>query len=391
MTMQTATTTLENEKALQRRQLQLPLEEKIQIFDQLATELESGIPLVTALQTRVRTIDHFKDTAQDPLAFLLSGKPQGEEFIRELASLVADLGQPLHTAAQQFPAVFDPQFLAILNAAQQTGRYGLALRRQVDYLTEQKILKDHLKSVLRYPVFVFVVAIVVLAVALIKIVPGFTVLYEGLLGKAEFHWTTQLVLDISAFASTNWPVMMIGLAGSFLGYFWFRQTNPNVRRMEDQFWLRFPRLNRYIALIDTVNFLSTFILLREAGETMTNAFALAVEAMSNSELREAGQEAALNFERGTPQYIHLSLATMHPVFSEASSLYAQLKSYEEHASLAQLERYVKLLKHNANCVRDELASYVQPVSLVVVGIIVGFLVFSLYLPLFELIGKFASR
>ncbi|HNB71621.1 MAG TPA: type II secretion system F family protein, partial [Acidobacteriota bacterium] len=184
-TMQPTSTTLENEKALQRRQIQLPLEEKIQIFDQLATELESGIPLVTALQSRVRTIEHFKDTTQDPLAFLLSGKPQGEEFIRELASLVADLGQPLHTAAQQFPAVFDPQFLAILNAAQQTGRYGLALRRQVDYLTEQKILKDHLKSVLRYPVFVFVVAIVVLAVALIKIVPGFTLLYEGLLGKAE--------------------------------------------------------------------------------------------------------------------------------------------------------------------------------------------------------------
>lgn len=377
-------------KLQERNAITLPLEEKIYIFDQLATELDSGTPLSTAFQSRVKDFDNLQVKHTDRRAFIVSGKPRGEQFFREMNILLGDLGKPFNEAARQFPGVFDPQFLALIEAAQRTGQYGPILRRQSQFLTEQKQLQDHIKSVMRYPVLVLLVAIAVMVLAFAVIMPGFLQIYEGLQVDQQFHWTTELIISITRFFKDFWPVFLLLIICGCVAYLWLRKNLPTVREMEDRILLRIPKVNRYFVLVNLLSFFYSFILLREAGETLTKSFVLAVEAMGNSELRDAGREAARNFEMGVPQFMYLALAQTHPIFSEASSVYAQLKSYEEYAQLDQLERYTKILKHNADQIRDELSSYVQPVLLLLLGGLVGFLVFSLYIPMFEVIAKLSK-
>lgn len=384
--------TPEQEKSTMRRQITVSLEELILVLDQLGTEWQAGKTLNEIISDRIRLFDLYGQQGLKAKAFLISGKPRSEPLWRELNLLVCDLGRPLNEAAREFPGVFDPQFCTLLDAAQHTGNYPSLLKRQAQLLREQKQVRDQVKATLRYPMIVLVVAVVVIALAVLMIVPAFKTIYEGLLGHDEQPWMTQLVLDFSDMMVKSWPVILLVIGVGFFGYRWLRRNLPSVREGEDWFKLRIPVINRYVALVNMIEFWQVFILLREAGETLPKSLALAIEAMGNSEMRNAARIGSENFEAGVVQCMYLALARTHDIFSEGSSFYEQMRGYEtSHGALDVLERYINLLKQEATRLQEEIVSYIQPVALLVIGGVVGFLVAALYLPLFVLIGKLAGH
>ncbi len=375
-----------------RRAITLSIDEKLSFFTRLAASVDSGKGIPGFLLSEIELHDLLQKTKPDSRAFLLSGKPsQGrEQLVRELGHLMLELGVAFASAAQHFPGVFDPYLVAVLNAAEKTGDYGPVLRRYVKNLIDRKNMRDTLINAMIYPALVLVVALVVIVLFMVVIVPGFSNIYEGLLGEAQFHWATQFVISTSNLMVGYWPILLIG-SGALLFGAWFGHKNiPQVKEFEHRAMLATPVIGTLVAQVDAFNFLTTFTMLVSAGGLLTESAELAADALINSELREAARKGGDHFTSGRTHSLAVAFATEHPIFSPASSFFNEMKTFEDTGRLEVLEKYADTLKYNADQTRDRLVKLIEPLSLFLLGGLVGFLVFALYMPMFELIGRLAK-
>ncbi|MBX7222969.1 MAG: type II secretion system F family protein [Blastocatellia bacterium] len=380
--------------AQKRREMYLPSDQKITFFNRASTSVEAGTSIPDFLRGEEKLLRMIKETNASALAFLLSGKPSPSTgaFITELTHMVCDLGFDFSKAALQFPGIFDQHLLALLHAAEKSGEYAPVLRRYVANLQQQKETRDAVIGAMIYPAMVIVVGILVVAIFLIWVIPAFSSIYEGLLGPGEsLPWMTVLVFDVSQLVAKYWYALGLGLAGSVAGYVWLRSKGSEVKLKEHEFLLRTPVLGAYFAQLDAVNYLSTFTMLRHSGALMTESAELAADSLMNLELRDAARRAVDTFTAGKVSTLAQALAVEHPVFSVASSFYNEMLSYERTGTIEALENYASLLKHNANQTRLRLLAIMPIFTIVILGGLVGFLVMSMYLPLFELIGKLALK
>lgn len=387
----TATASKTADQLADRRAITLSIDEKLSFFTRLAASVDSGKGIPGFLLSEVELYDLLQKTKPDSRAFLLSGKPsQGrEQLVRELAHLMLELGVAFAPASQHFPGVFDPYLVAVLNAAEKTGDYGPVLRRYVKNLIDRKNMRDTLINAMIYPALVLVVALIVIVLFMVVIVPGFSTIYEGLLGEAKFHWATQLVISTSDIMVGYWYLILAGVGAGVVAGWFGHQNVPQVKEFEHRAMLAIPVIGTLVAQVDAFNFLTTFTMLISAGGLLTESSELAADAIINSELRDAARKGSDHFTSGRTHSLAVAFASEHPVFSPASSFFNEMKTFEDTGRLEVLEKYADNLKYNADQTRDRLVKLIEPVSLFMLGGLVGFLVFALYMPMFELIGKLA--
>lgn len=385
----TQTRNYSNNQIEQWKSIQMSYRSRIDFLLRLARWIEASGSYSNWFQDQVEEFDRMKQIKVDPKAYKLSGRPEGEEFIRAFYELCRQ-GVPFSESVDFFPGVFSRRAMGILKIAHESRGFEKALRREAELLHKELKAKSQFIGAIIYPAVIIVTAIVFMFIVMTYVLPGFTLLYEGLLGNTEMHWTMQVMVRISNFLTTYWPILATAFVATIIGYPGLRRTVPQVIELEDELLLKIPVISTWILQMETSNFILSLCAVLEVIPGHTTAIQLASSVFANRTLRKKCELAAasLNVSHFT---IHDALAAYIPYYEASSTFYKAMRSIYDTGSTKELENYAVILEEEADATQERILQLIPHVLLILVGIVVGFAVFAVYIPLLELVGKMAAK
>ncbi len=228
---------------------------------QLATFIAAGVPITQALAVIA------EETRSKPLR-------------RAMRQVLEDLGEGLSVAESfsRYPKIFSPLYVNMVRAAELTGNLDQVLRRLDEHLTREDQVSKKIKNALSYPIVVLIMAAISVTVLVTFVLPRFQTLFAEF--KAELPATTQLLLAIAEFTSTQRVPLILGFVGLIAGYV-LSQRFERGRYVKDVIMLRIPVLGalaRYAAVARFARTLSTML---AAGVPVARSFDIVMASTSN--------------------------------------------------------------------------------------------------------------
>ncbi len=327
---------------------------------QLATLINSGIPLVRALRSISR--DHYD-----------------KNLARVINAVAADVqkGESLSDALANHPRVFDPVFVSLVKTGEVSGTLDKIMDQTAGYLERDETLKSKVEAALRYPTFVFSFALLVLLVMVLKIVPMFAKIYAQF--GVQLPLPTRILLAISGAATHNF-LILVGLAVA-AGIAWGRFARSEAGMLWlDRVKLNLPMFGPLIETYAISRFARTMGLLVASGTQMLHALKVIRPVPGNKVIEQAIDSVRRQVEEG----VALS-AAMSETGAFPEMLVQVTATGEETGQLdSLLGRTAEFYEQRVTASVDGLSSLVEPIAIVLVGGMVGVMLIALYLPIFSL-------
>ncbi len=327
---------------------------------QLAGLIGAGLPLERALTALVDEAEH-------------------ERQRHLLAALRAEVnaGAPLARAMAQHPRDFSPVYTAVIAAGEQGGHLGLVLERLADDLEERQTLKAKLIGAALYPAIVTVVAIVIVVFLVSYVVPQVASVFAG--SKQALPTLTVLMMALSQFVRAwgGWLLLALGLiaVGARLAL-----QNDGLRQKFDAAWLRLPLIGRLARGYNAARFAATLAMLAGAGVPILNALQAAAETLHNRAMRADAEDALVMVREGAPLAAALA---QKPRFPGLLAMFARMG--EQTGQLpAMLQRASAQLSAEVQRRALQLATVLEPLLIVVMGVVVLLIVLAVMLPIIQL-------
>lgn len=327
---------------------------------QIAGLVSSGLPLERALTA---LSDEAEDDRQrDLVAHLRSEVNAGSPFARALASA---------------PREFDDVYRAVVAAGEQSGALGAVLERLADDLEERQSLRAKLIGAALYPAIVSVIALVIVVFLVTYVVPQVASVFAS--SKRALPFLTIAMLAISAFLRSWGWLIVVGLAagGALLGY---SLRNAAFRERFDAAWLELPLIGRLARGYNAARFSGTLAMLAGAGVPILKALQAASETLSNRAMRADAMDALVQVREGAPLASALAGKKRFPGLL---AMFARLG--EQTGRLPQmLERAARQLATEVQRKAMQLATILEPLLIVVMGVVVMLIVLAVLLPIIQL-------
>lgn len=327
---------------------------------QLAGLVKAGMPLERALTALL------EDTE----------KPAQRDVVATLRAEV-HAGAPFGQALGQHPKQFSPIYLAVVSAGEQSGDLGLVLTRLADDLQEQQALQSKLLGAALYPAIVTLVAMVIVLFLMTYVVPQVAQVFVG--SKRALPPLTSLMLGISgALRSHGWILLL----AVFTSAVWLKVAlaNTSFRQKFDAAWLELPVLGKLARSYNTARFASTLAMLCAAGVPILKALQAAAETLANQAMRADALDALVLVREGTPLAQALRSKKRFPgllsMFAKLGEQTGQLPSMLSHAA-QQLQGEVQRRAL-------QLATLLEPLLIVAMGVVVMLIVLAVLLPIIQL-------
>ena len=327
---------------------------------QLAGLVSSGLPLERALSA-------------------LAEEAEKDEQRRLVASLRAEVnaGASFATALGQHPREFSPIYTGVIAAGEQSGQLGTVLESLADDLETREALKNKLIGASLYPAIVTVVAIVIVVFLVSYVVPQVAGVFAG--SKRALPFLTVVMLAISDFVR-NYGWLMLGLlvlAGVGLV---LARRNDALRLRMDAAWLRLPLVGRLARGYNAARFAATLAMLAAAGVPILRALQTAAETLSNRSMRADALDALVLVREGAPL---ASAVGSKKRFPPLVSMFARLG--EQTGQLpAMLDRAAKQLGDEVQRRAMHLATILEPLLIVGMGLVVMLIVLAVLMPIIQL-------
>jgi len=330
------------------------------ITRQLATLIEAGLPLVTALEALIRQIK------TRPLKKVLAG-------IR--GSIVE--GRSFSNALSSYPKAFSALYINMIRAGETSGTLEIVLDRLADIAEKQEDLQLRIKAALTYPIIMAFIGAVVLFFLLTYIVPSITAIFTGV--NQVLPLPTRILLSISGFIKSFWWAIIILIAGIYLILKTIKKTTKG-QYLFDKIKLMLPVTGPLVKKLAVARFSRTLGSLHESGVSMLTALEIAKNVVGNTIIANAIENSIEAVGKG--QALGSSLETSQ-VFPHLSIQMIQIG--EQSAKLERMlnkiaEVYEKEIE--ANLLR--ITALLEPLMILIMGVIVGFIVLSICLPIFEM-------
>jgi type IV pilus assembly protein PilC len=331
------------------------------VFNQeLATLLKAGMPLVQSLDLLRRRVDSplFRNVLDDVYERVRSGTALSDAF-----SSHSDLVPRVYTAS--------------LLAGERSGNLDSVLRRYVEYTKVIATVRRKTLSALVYPAILTSLAIVLVAIIVLKVVPAFSDFYSSF--GAQLPIATRIILGISEFARTRFLFLIATLAAAVAVFvLWVRQPGQQARF--DRAILRVPMLGQVARKFATSQMARTVATLLGGGLPLVNSLDIASKAIGNQYM--AGQlevvggrvregesfAAALEARKAFPE-VAVKMAEVGESTGALQDMLNTVADFYDEEISTNMERFVTL---------------VEPVLLVIMGIVIAMLLLALYMPLFQL-------
>ncbi|MGB9991350.1 type II secretion system F family protein [Massilia sp. SM-13] len=328
---------------------------------QLATMMKAGVPLLQA--------------------FDIVGKGNANPSVSKLImDLRADIetGTSLNQAFRKFPLYFDPLFCNLVGAGEQAGILEDLLTRLAIYKEKTLAMKAKIKSALTYPISILAVAFVVTAVIMIWVVPAFKEVFTSF--GADLPAPTVFVMNLSAFFVEYWYLIFGGLFASIYFFFQSWRRSLKVQQAMDRFLLRLPVFGDVIRKATIARWTRTLSTMFAAGVPLVESLDSVGGASGNYIYLEATRKIQTEVSTGTSLTVAMQNAEVFP------NMVTQMVSIgEESGSLdAMLGKVADFYEEEVDDAVASLSSLMEPMIMVILGVLIGGLVVAMYLPIFKL-------
>lgn len=344
----------------QRRHISRP---EFLIFNQeLATLLRAGLPLVQSLDILRRRV---------PNPTLKAVLTDVHERVRS--------GSALSEAFEAQGGMFTGIYHASLMAGEKSGSLETVLRRYVAHMKVISSVRSRLVSALIYPAVLLALSAVVVGMIVFKVVPEFASFYKGFSASAELPASTQVIVAISETIVGNLVVLLVAvavLAVSFVA--WLRQ--PGQRRRFDSMMLRLPWFGPVSRKFSTAQVARTISTLLAGGIPLVNALDIASKSVGNRAVAQDLDVVAREVREGTSLHESLSRRGTFP-----NVAVEMVEVGESTGALAEMLNSIADFYDEENDTSlTRFSNLVQPLLLIIMGIVIAGLLLSLYMPLFQL-------
>ncbi len=328
---------------------------------QFATMIQSGIPIVQS--------------------FEIVGKGHDNPSMQELlASIRQDIesGTNLSTALGKHPLQFDALYCNLVAAGEQAGILDTILEKVATYKEKVEAIKGKIKSALFYPAAVIVVAFVITAILMIFVIPEFSNLFKSF--GAELPALTLLVIHISNIFRSYWWAIFGGLGGAvfFFGYSYKRSMK--MQHTLDRIILRAPVVGQIVKKATIARFARTLATMFAAGVPLVESLDAVAGAAGNRVYHDGIVDIKAEVSTGSQLQSSMEHTGLFP-----NMVIQMVAIGEESGELdAMLGKVADFYEEEVDNAVDSLSSLMEPVIMVVLGVIVGTLVIAMYLPIFKL-------
>lgn len=305
-----------------------------------------------------------------------SENPRQRELIAHLRSEV-NAGSPFARALAGAPREFDEVYCAVVAAGEQSGALGLVLEKLADDLEERQALRAKLLGAMLYPAIVSLIAIVIVIFLVTYVVPQVASVFTS--SKRALPTLTIAMLAISAFVrSHGW--LMLGLIAAGSGAFVLLRRNPAFRERSDAALLNLPLAGRLARGYNAARFSSTLAMLAGAGVPILKALQAAAETLGNRAMRADAMDALVQVREGAPLASALAAKKRFPgllaMFARLGEQTGQLP--------VMLGRAATQLGAEVQRRAMALATILEPLLIVVMGVVVMLIVLAVLLPIIQL-------
>ncbi|MDD5291821.1 MAG: type II secretion system F family protein [Candidatus Omnitrophica bacterium] len=298
------------------------------------------------------------------------------EVIKDVIKRVEE-GSSLSLALSEYPDIFSNLFVNMVKAGEVGGLLPAVLKRVDHFLNHTYRLRQRIKFAMMYPAFVLIIAVVIITVLTAFVVPSFAKIFDDLGG--ELPGATQILLSISKVFNRFWYLIPF-IFVFFIVFFKVAGRKPAVKTFLDKTRLRLPVLGDLVLNIEIARFARLLGTLLMSGVSILNALKLTADASENSLFAEAINDANKNIEKGATVS---SSMEQHEIFPKI--LTRMVSVGEESGQLDKiLLQVADEYEEEAEGTLTSLTSLLEPLLIVTMGVIVGFIVIALFFPIFTM-------
>jgi type IV pilus assembly protein PilC len=334
---------------------------------QFSVMIDAGLPLVQCLE-------------------ILAGQQENKIFQQVLTATRASVegGATLSTSMAQHQKVFDPLYVNLVEAGETGGILDTILQRLALYIEKNVKLTRAVKSALVYPVSVVVVAVGVIALLLWKVVPIFATLFVGL--GVDLPLPTRIVIGMSNFIGSIFGfLILVFLIGLVIGIkVWY--GTPKGRMVIDGLLLKLPLIGILLRKIAVARFTRTLGTLITSGVPILESLDITARTAGNAVIEKALLHVRQSLEQGKTLAGPLKETEVFP------GMVTQMIGVGEQTGAmdAMLQKIADFYEDEVDAAVKDLLSALEPAMIVFLGVVVGGIVISMYMPLFTLIGQLSS-
>jgi type IV pilus assembly protein PilC len=335
-------------------------------FRQFSVMIDAGLPLVQCLE-------------------ILAANQENATFQKGLTSVrtTVEGGATLANAMRQHPKIFDDLTTNMIEAGETGGILDLILQRLAIYVEKAVKLKSAVKSALIYPVSVVSLAMLIVAALLKWVVPIFANLFAGL--GVALPLPTRIVMGLSAFVGQFWWFFIVGGVGLVFGVKQVRK-DPRGRYWMDYGMLKLPVIGLLLRKIAVARFTRTLGTLITSGVPILEGLSITARTSGNAVLEEALMKVRKAIEEGRTIVDPLRESGVFP------NMVTQMIGVGEATGAMDnmLQKIADFYEDEVDTATKNMLAMLEPIIIAVLGVAVGGIVISLYLPLFSMIAKLAG-
>jgi type IV pilus assembly protein PilC len=335
-------------------------------FRQFSVMIDAGLPLVQCLE-------------------ILAANQENQAFQKTLNGVrtTVEGGSTLANAMRQYPKIFDDLTTNMIEAGETGGILDIILQRLALYVEKAVKLRSAVKSALIYPVSVISLAGLIVAALLKWVVPIFANLFAGL--GVALPLPTRIVVGLSAFVGQFWWFFIMGGVGLVFGVKQIRK-NPKGRYYLDFALLKLPIMGILLRKIAVARFTRTLGTLITSGVPILEGLSITARTSGNAVLEEALMRVRKAIEEGRTIVDPLRECGVFP------NMVTQMIGVGEATGAmdSMLQKIADFYEDEVDAATKDMLALLEPVIIGILGVAVGGIVISLYLPLFSMIAKLAG-
>ncbi len=330
---------------------------------QVSTLLKSSVPLVRSLEVMER-------------------QEQNERFKTVIAALADNVrsGNSLSDGLLQYPKIFDKLYVNMVRAGEAGGVLDVVMDRLATFMEKSQRMRKKVKSALVYPAVVVVVAVSIVVLLMIVVVPRFEAIFQDMLKGKALPGPTQAVMAVSEFIQSYW---YIALALVGLGWYGFKMASKSGpgKRFLDRIYLGLPKVGDMVSKVNVGRFSRTLGTLLASGVPILEALTISRDVMSNSRFSDALDRVHDQVRDGNSVSNPLENESVFP-----DMVVSMIEVGEETGELPEmLNRVADTYDEDVDNAVGSITSIIEPVMIVFLALVVGFIVIALFLPIIEIL------
>lgn len=328
---------------------------------QMATMMKAGVPLLQSFDIIGEGFDN----------------PNMRKLVDDLKQEVA-AGNSFATALRKKPQYFDDLYCNLVDSGEQSGALETLLDRVATYKEKTEALKAKIKKAMNYPIAVVLVAIIVSAILLIKVVPQFQEVFANF--GAELPAFTLMVIGLSEALQEWWFIVLVGLIAGAFAFKEAHKRSEKFRNWFDRLLLKVPVVGDILYKSSVARFARTLSTTFAAGVPLVDALDSVAGATGNVVFRSATMKVKNDVSTGMQLNFSMRTTGTFPTMAVQMTAIG-----EESGSLDEmLAKVATFYEDEVDNMVDGLTSLMEPMIMAVLGVLVGGLIIAMYLPIFQL-------